>query len=310
MTEPGPAPHPLRVHLALLCVSLLFGVNYVATKRLVGDVAPAAWVLYRIAGGGLLLVALAAIWRRPWPRGGMLLWLGIAGLLGVLLNQILFTEGMARTTPARSAVLNATIPVWTMLLAVRLRQEHLRPSRIVAVLLALGGVLVLLRADRGFEGAGGTLLGDLLTLANVLCFALFLVLMRALRAGADPVAAAAWFYVIATPFAFGYAHGAVEPQDLAELTAPGVWPWALHAIAGATVLTYLLNNWALRHTDPSRVALYIPLQPVVATALSIVIGLEAPQARFWIALALVGSALLVEAVLTPSRRGKAGGPER
>lgn len=303
MTSPEPAPQPWRVHAALLLVSILFGINYVATKRLVAAVPPAAWVFYRIAGGALLLGLLATLRRRGWPAPRLLGWLGIAGLLGVLLNQILFTEGMARTTPARSAVLNATIPVWTMLLAIAVRQERLRPRRLAAVALALAGVLVLLRADQGFPEGGDTLLGDLLTLANVLCFASFLVLMRALRASADPVFAAAWFYVVATPLAFAWAGGDLSAADAGRLLAPGIWPWAAHAILGATVLTYLLNNWALRHTDSSRVALYIQVQPLVAAALSIALRLEQPRLRFWSALALVIAALAVETL--PARRATA-----
>lgn len=134
---PGPA-----VHTALLSVSLLFGANYVFTKRILAAVSPASWAMFRIAAATLLLVPLALWLRRgrQTPDGRKLLWLGLAAFFGVVLNQVLFTEGMARTTSAHSAVINACIPTWTLLAAVITRQEPLTPRRIVAIVLALGGV--------------------------------------------------------------------------------------------------------------------------------------------------------------------------
>ena len=112
---------------------------------------------------------------RRWPG------LGLAALLGIVLNQILFTEGLARTTPAHSAMMNATIPVWTMLFAVLLRQERFAARKLCAIALALAGVLTLidwgdlLAPDRAL---GDVVVGDLLSLGNTTSFSLFLVYMR------------------------------------------------------------------------------------------------------------------------------------
>ncbi len=48
-----------------------------------------------------------------------------------------------------------------------------------------------------------------------------------------------------------------------------VYGGMVYIVLGATVATYFLNLWALKHTQASRVALFVFLQPVVATALSV-----------------------------------------
>ena len=72
----------------------------------------------------------------------------------------------------------------------------------------------------------------------------------------------------------------------AVTTPPAAW-LALYAVLFATLLTYLLNTWALRHTHSSQVALYINVQPLVAAALAPAFGQAAPDWRFFVALVAV-----------------------
>lgn len=303
-TIPAPlAPPPILVHLALLTVSLLFGANYVVTKRILADVPPAAWVLCRIVGATLVIVPLALWLRRRHARPpARILWgLALASLLGIVANQVLFTEGMARTTPQHSAVINALIPTWTLLAAVLFRQERLTGARVLAILVALAGVQYLLGVDRLLFGGGGsapadgaTLLGDLLTMANGMSFAVHLVLMRRIGRQVDPWYATATMFVFATTMMSAWSLPQTSAAEMAPLWhAPTLW-FGLYVVLFATVLTYLLNTWALRHTHSSQVALYINVQPLVAAALDVAFGAPAPGPRFFVALALVALGLWLQ----------------
>lgn len=296
-------PSPLRVHAALLLVSLLFGANYVFTKQVLAAVPPGAWVLFRIAAATAVMVPLALALRpraarRPHARQWA--WLAVAALLGVAANQVLFTEGMARTTPEHSAVVNACIPTWTLLVAVLCRQERLTGRRVAAIALALLGVLWLLAhtAAAPADRSAPTLLGDLLTLANGLAFACHLVLMRAVARDLDPWTTTAALFVLGTPLVGVWSAPQVSAAHVdAVLAPPALW-FALYGVFGATVLTYLLNTWALRHVTGSQVALYINVQPLVATALHAAMGAPLPGAHFAVALLLVASGLWLQ-----TRRG-------
>lgn len=298
-------PTALRVHLALITVSLLFGANYVFTKRILLSVSPAAWVLFRIAAATVVIVPLALLLRRgaAWPRRSLWLGLALASFFGVVLNQVLFTEGMARTTPEHSAVINAGIPTWTLLVAVLAGQERLGWRRVLAIAAALLGVLYLLGADQLLagngagprpDGRGATLLGDLLTVTNGISFAIHLVLMRRLGRDVDPWLATAVMFAAATLMVGGWSGPQMTSADCsAVLTPPTLW-FAAYAVLFATVLTYFLNTWALRHTRSSQVALYINVQPLVAAALNTALGEPLPGHRFFVALALVALGLWLQ----------------
>ncbi|GAB4157694.1 MAG: hypothetical protein Fur0037_25520 [Planctomycetota bacterium] len=296
-------PSPLRVHAALIAVSLLFGANYVFTKRILEVVPPASWVMIRIAAAAALLLLLAAKLGRGRPPASAVSWLLVASILGVSLNQVLFTEGLSRTRSEHSAVINACIPTWTLLLAVLFRQERLSWSKALSVAAALAGVLVLMRADE-LLGAGrtghpawmtaGEVAGDLLTLGNGVSFSLHLLIVRRIGSRVDPWIATALMFAMAALMVPAYSLPRMAFEDLARIAEPPVLWFALYAVLAATVLTYSLNTWALRHTHSSQVALYINAQPIVAAALGSWFGMPAPDWRFFAAVAGVGTGLWLQ----------------
>ena len=97
-----------------------------------------AWVALRIGGATLVLILVARPWWRNFSRARPLLpRLLVLSLFGVCLNQILFLEGLYRTVPSHSALINTSIPVTTLLVAVLLRHEKLTRRKAAAVILSL-----------------------------------------------------------------------------------------------------------------------------------------------------------------------------
>ena len=299
------SPSPVLVHAALMLVSVLFGLNYVVSKEILDELAPRAWVFYRIFLATVLLLPFLALRRRHrssrsrWPRGRLWLWLLLAALLGVALNQALFVEGLVRTTPKHSAVINTSIPILTLIFAATVRQERLTLRKGLAILVALTGVLTLLEVDRLVlrgEPFGPYVFGNLLTLGNATSFSVFVVVMRHLGRRVDPVAATLVCFVMATFILGAWSIPALDRASLDVLLSSKIWPLALFAILGSTVITYLLNNWALGHVESSLVVLYIYVQPIVATTLEIALGAKLPGTRFWIAAVLVCVGILLAAL--------------
>lgn len=301
-------PSPIRVHLALLTVSVLFGCHFVFTKRVLDAVPADSWVVFRITAATCILVPLALCLRRQRGLPGLrtMLALLVASFLGVTLNQVLFTEGLVRTTPEHSAVVTSAIPTWTLLVAVAIGQERLHGRRVLAVVCALAGVLYLLGFDRMLLGAGeafgsDTLVGDLLTAANGFAFAVHLVMMRHIGRNLDPWTTVAILFVQGLLMISLWSGPSVELAHVTTTFTPPVLWFAMYTILGATVLTYVLNTWALRHTNSSNVALYINLQPIVAATVNYLMGAPAPGHRFFVALGLVACGLWLQT------RGKRSG---
>ncbi len=305
-------PHPALVHAALVLVAVIYGLNYVFIKILLEEVSTRAWVFLRIASATMIILPIAWLSRRPAPPVDTRWYLVLAAFLGVVLNQVLFAEGLERTTPAHSSVINCSIPVLTLCIAALVHQERFTVRKIMAVGVALTGVLILLEADRLLlEGRSlqETMVGDLLTLGNATAFSVFLVLMRSLGNRVDPLMATAFCFVVGTVIIGAYGGPAVDAENVRALVSPRVLPLALFGVLACTVLVYFLNYWALHHTHSSQVALYIYLQPVVATGLWILIGRDEPGFRFYLAGVLVFCGLLLQSVrLGPGGRGRQGTP--
>lgn len=291
------ASHPLLVHAALLTVSVVFGANYVFTKEILGVLPPQAWIFFRIAAATAVILPLAWLLARSRIPARQYGWLCLAALLGVAVNHVLFTEGMALTTPAHSAVVNALIPTWTLLAAVVAGQERLSGSKVVAIATALTGVAILLEADQLLaHGTGVTremLTGDLLTMANGISFAWHLVVMRRIGRALDPWASLAVMFAFATLATGLWCGPAIETAHVEAVVQPPTLWYALYGVLAACVLTYFLNTWALQRVESSRVALYINVQPIVAASLGWAMGHPAPTWRFFSALALVTTGLLL-----------------
>ena len=98
----------------------------------------------------------------------------------------------------------------------------------------------------------------------------------------------------------------MNAQSLDATLHTDIWPYALFVIVGATVFTYLLNNWALGHVESSLVVLYIYLQPIVATTCEVVRGGPAPGPRFYVAAVLVCGGILLATSARRTQRPRLG----
>jgi drug/metabolite transporter (DMT)-like permease len=270
--------------VALVLVQIFFGVHYFVAKIVLTMMPARAWASLRIVGAAALLALYNAIFlrQRPASRAD---WgrLALFALLGVVINQVLFAEGLSRTTPAHSAIINSTIPVATLGFAILLGREKTTLRRLLSLAIAFGSVLVLLRVE-SLRLREEWVLGDLLTLANATSFSLFLVLSRDFLRRTHPLAATSWLLGLG---ALGIvAVGMPQLGQIAwETLPPRFWLLSAYVIVFPTALAYFLNYYALRHVESSMVALFIYLQAPIAGLLSYFYFGERPTGRFFVAAA-------------------------
>ncbi len=284
----GSAPGPsgdARVVFALVFVQVLFAVHYLAAKVVLDAIPAKAWAVLRILPAAALVLGIALVRGMPRLSARDLGALAFYSIFGVVLNQIFFVEGLARTTPAHSALINTTIPIATILIAAAHGSERLRARRLLGIALSLAGVLVLLRVDR-LEARAEWFAGDLLTLANAASFGLFLVISRPVARRMGPVASTAGILAFGSLGIAAAGAGDLARFSVASLPAHVVG-LAVFIVLGPTMLTYFLNAWALARVESSQVALYIYLQPVLAAGLSAVFLGESIGPRFFASAALV-----------------------
>lgn len=297
----NPDRERLRVASVLVLVQVFFGLHYLMAKVLLETIPPRVWAPLRVAGAAAILLVAAAALKRPFPTGRRDLGtLALFSIFGVVINQICFVEGLHRTTPTHSALINTWIPVGTLLFAVLLGRESMSWRKGASLLLALAGVLLVIRPDRPATG-GATLTGDLLTLVNGTSYAFFLVISKRMLSRSDPLAATAVLLIFGT-----IGIGLVGLPSLATFD-PAAVPWTIWGLGALIVLfptagAYFLIYWALARAESSLVALFIYLQPLIAGILSAAVLGERPAISTYL-----GAALLFAGVGIATRAGQEGG---
>jgi drug/metabolite transporter (DMT)-like permease len=301
MTEEIHRNERTRVLVALTLIQVFFGVHYLAGKIVLHEIPPRAWAVLRIAGSAALLVALVRLLGRRFPRAPRdLALLAVFSIFGVAINQVCFVEGLARTTSIHSAIINTLIPAWTLLFAVALGREGMTFRKGASLALSLLGVLLVIRPERA-SLSSETFVGDLLTTANSISYSFFLVISKRTMHRVDALAATALMFVFgALPIA---AFGGREllSLDLTAVTA-SAWFWGAFIVIFPTAAAYVLISWTLARAEASLVALFIYLQPVIATLLGITFAGEELTAR------TVAGALIIFGGVYLALRGPASAP--
>jgi drug/metabolite transporter (DMT)-like permease len=285
-----------RARLALLAaaaVGVQVGAAIVASRWVVRDLGPTSLAFLRYLVGALSLLPIVAATRQPWSLVGGLrerlaiaaLGVGQFGLLIALLNL-----GLTRLDAGLGALIFATFPLVTLLLAVLLGRERFSVAAGAALVLTIGGVALALGvrvpvvADLGAFafGVACVLVATVIGAACALAYRPYLQRHPTLTLGLWAMTASV---VAIAPFAF--AEGLVARA--AALT-PAQWA-AVVGVGLSSGVGYWLWLWALKHARPSRVTLFLALSPVTATLLGALWLGERLGAVAWIGIGCVALGL-------------------
>ncbi len=135
---------------------------------------------------------------RPIPPRRLLFGLAGLGAIGIDVGQATQILGIARTSAALATVITATIPLFTVILAMLKLGQKLLPRHAVGLALALAGIGL---AAFGPPGAlaRASLAGDVLLLVSSVSIALYYVLGTKLALRSTAVTVAAWSSLAALP---------------------------------------------------------------------------------------------------------------
>ena len=284
--------------LYLASAMLMTGANVPIGKIVVQTLPVTAFTFLRFAAASLVLAVLAH--RETGARltdltGRDWLDVGAMSLLGMVLYTIFILEGVKRTSGVDAGIILATLPAVVALLGAVFLRERPSPTQLIAVLMAAGGVaLILVRAPQAATAAAGTLLGDLLVGAAVLGEAAFVLLSRRLSAVLSPVRLALAGSVSACLLALPVALGSAELWRLAAVPA-ATWMLAGWYTLSASILCLVLWYRGVGHVETWMAGVCTACLPLAALAVSVLV-LGEPLS--WAQTA--GAALVVLAIATGS----------
>jgi drug/metabolite transporter (DMT)-like permease len=273
--RPGPT-------LVLVATTVLWASTFVVTKHAVAEVGPLAFTALRfglatllLVGGGLAARRLGPFSRRLLVDGMVLAGLNAAGLVFQVFGQVY-------TTASKSSFITSLNTPLTPLVGLLLYRSRPTRAQLVGVVLASLGVVVLT-----WPGVGARYgRGDLYTLACAILYALTIVEYgrRAPRHAAFPltvVLVAGGAVIFAT--LWGAAQALLHVVPAARLPEPLLIEARPFPRAGpvlyevgymalfCTALAFTVQTWAIARMTATRVAIVFALEPLLATALALIV---------------------------------------
>lgn len=249
---------------ALLATAVIWGVNIPIMKHGVGMMDRLGFNALRMTLSAIILGILILHERRP-PKGDTP-WRRVilVAVLGGFFYQVSFVMGIRKTLAGNTALIIASTPVWTALLAWTLGVERLRRLAWVGLSLTCLGAMIVTLDPTKLDLKSDYVQGNLLILGASFLWAASSVFSRPL-----------FEYVTPTRFAFISAavtlpgHYAIAGKELiaslqvvsTDLTALGC---VMYSGIFSTGLAYAFWNFGLRKVGPSHSSIYANLVPVVA----------------------------------------------
>lgn len=277
--------------LILAALSVMWGCAFFFLAIQLKALPPFTIVLLRVGGAAALLLGWAAITGLKLP--GPKLWLAFV-VLALLNNVIPFAlYGFAQETisSALAGILNATTPLWGVLVAhLFTRDERATPAKVVGVLLGFAGVAAMTGGD-ALGGLGNDLIAQLACLVATLCYALAAIWSRRfVDAGITPLAVATGQLTAATVVMIPLALVVDRPWQL-TMPGAGIWAAVIGMILVSTVFAYVLYFKLVERAGASNSLLVTFTIPIVAILLGVVALGEALLPKHLIGMALIALGL-------------------
>jgi drug/metabolite transporter (DMT)-like permease len=282
----GPAEWGFLFALAFLWSGVFF-----LTKVALSEMRPFTVVVLRLGIGAVILhiAILASGLRMPTSLRTWVAFFGM-GALNNLIPFCLIAWGQTQIASGLAAILNATTPLFAVLLAhVSTHDERITPDRLGGVLLGVVGVIVMIGPGAA-NGLTTNVLGQVAILGAAFCYACAGIFGRRFRRLPPMVTATGQVTtgaVMVLPLALFIDRPWAQPM-------PGIEAWAAVASAAVfcTALGYALYFRILATAGATNLLLVTLLMPVGAVFLGIAILGEQFHAGDFVGMALIGLGLM------------------
>ena len=255
------------VDVALVFMSFVWGLNFTAVKGALADFQPLTFNAIRFGTSSLFLLGM--LWIRERSIGVQRKDLGRFVLLAIIGNtayQLFFIHGIALTTATNSALILATTPIFIILFGAFLNVEKVTSRIVQGVILSfLGVVMIVLGSGNSLAFSDQSLLGDLLIVANPICWSIYTVLSKPMLKEYSPLKLTAVTMAIGAVPLVLVALPSLNQQDWTAISTNSWLGLAFSAFL-AIGLGYVIWYTGVSRIGSARTSLYDNLVTVFAVA--------------------------------------------
>ena len=264
-------------HIAAFIAYAIFGFNIIVCKDLTsgGLIPPLGIFTLRslVAGGLFWLVSLfmpkETVDKKDYIK------IFAASMLGFLTCQVTFLVGIPHITPMDCSVLTAMAPIYTMAVAAIAIKEPITFKKSIGVAISFAGIIYLIISRVSTPGgvAESTPFGIFMIVLNSLSFSMYLGIFKPLIGKYSVVTFMKWIFLFAFAVTVPFTAKEIVTLDWAAIPSIQLAELA-YLIVCATFITYFLIPLGQKRIRPTLVSMYSYVQPIIAIAISIWIGMD------------------------------------
>ena len=283
-------------HISAFVAYSIFGFNIIICRDLstLALISPMGLFCFRAIGAAALfwLVSLflpkEKVEKSDFPK------IFLASMLGLFLTQVSFLKASTMTTPFDTSILTPLTPIFTMFIAAIVLKEPITLKKAGGVALSFIGVIFLVfNTVRAGNGVTETQpMGIVYMIGNCIFFALYLGAFRPLIAKYHVVTFMKWMFLFSAIVAIPFDIKELVSLNIAALPTKYLLELGF-LILIATFIAYFLIPIGQKVLRPTVISLYGYLQPIIATIMGIVTGMDRLTWQKVVAAALVFTGVIL-----------------
>lgn len=277
-------------HLAMLGANVLWGLMSPVSKAVLiaGPITALSLTTLRMMGAAIIFWLASLFTKKEHVNHHDLMKLFFAALLGIVLNQGSFIFGVSLTSPINASIVTTTTPIITMIIAAIYLKEPVTGKKVLGIFIGAAGALLLILSSQttGGEGKSSSIWGDLLCLLAQFSFSFYFVLFKGLIGRYSPVTLMKWMFTYASICTIPFSYNHISAIDFANLPTE-LYMGIAYVVIGGTFLPYLFIPVGQNLLRPTVACMYNYVQPIVASLIAVLWGMDTFGVMKGIAVALV-----------------------
>jgi drug/metabolite transporter (DMT)-like permease len=283
-----------KAHLAVLLTNIFFGANFSAVQYIAQRGVPAFGLnVIRVGVSSILFWILILFFKqKKWIRREHIPRFLLCAITGVVINQLLFIKGLTLTLSIHASLLILITPIFITFIAAWIGREALNVFKIMGLILAIGGAIILVLQKESTGQSSNIMLGNILVILNAISYAFYFVLVKPLMKEYHSFEVIRWLFTLGFCF--------MLPIGWSEFSSI---PWKALVVKDyvilssivffATFLAYLFNLYGISRLGASITGAYIYTQPIFAAIIAVFVMGEQLTVQKLIAAALIVSGVLM-----------------
>lgn len=265
----------MKAHLAMLGANVMWGLAAPIGKWVLqtGEVSSLALATFRMLGAAVVFWIASAFTKKEHVEHKDLLMLFFAALLGIVFNQGSFTIGLGLTSPVDASIIATTTPIITMIIAAIYLKEPVTGKKVLGIFMGALGAMLLILSSRHTDGKASNIWGDLLCLLAQASFSSYFVFFKGLISRYSPVTLMKWMFTYASICCIPFTYGQISVIDFSTLPVD-IYAGIGYVVIGGTFLSYLLVPVGQRTLRPTVACMYNYVQPIIASTVAVIWGMD------------------------------------